>query len=328
MQTATTAGNTVNVMTLPRVRAFAQVHYNCSSVTGFELEDGGGSGTASAHWELRVGRNEIMTGFADRELVISNITLSLFRDTGWYSVNYSLAEPFYMGSGQGCNFPLGKCSTWTQRATFCSIETGPTTCTVDRRAKGYCDYEDNIGSTIPAAYRYFSSSTAGSANPSKDYCPTIESYSNGVCVDVDAFASGVNGEEVGYIDSRCFEVGSNIACLRHRCSGGYLEVLLGGTWTACNGTSVNWAGRGAVTCARELCAMGPVGSDLYTYTPPPPQNPRPQAATSPGGAQAPNAAFLYYFTNDAALFYGAIIGGCVFVLLVIIIIATCCCKKK
>eukprot|EP01122_Echinamoeba_exundans_P009994 TRINITY_DN361_c0_g1_i2.p1 TRINITY_DN361_c0_g1~~TRINITY_DN361_c0_g1_i2.p1 ORF type:complete len:661 (-),score=104.63 TRINITY_DN361_c0_g1_i2:80-2062(-) len=330
VETATTAGNTVNVITLPRVKLFAQAHYNCSSVTGFELEDGGGSGTAGAHWELRVGYNEIMTGFANTELIISNLTLSLFRDMGWYQVNYTLAEPFILGYKQGCSFALDKCNTWTQRGTFCTQQytQGGERCTVDRRSKGYCDFSSNVPN-IPIQYQYFPGlPNSGSPVSSKDYCPTIESFSNGVCSDVDSFSSAAR-EDRGFVDSRCFEVSGNfapVACLRHRCSSGFLEVLLDGNWIACNGTSVTWPGENVqVSCAKELCTVGPVSLDTYVYTPPPPSVSR----LSPGAPNgAPSSSFLYYFTDDPFLFYGIIAAGIAAIILLIVIIAMCCRGKK
>jgi hypothetical protein len=331
VESATTAGNTVSVITLPRVKLFSQAHYNCSSVIGFELEDGGGGGTAGAHWELRTGYNEIMTGFANTELIISNLTLSLFRDMGWYQVNYTLAEPFTLGYQQGCSFALGKCNTWTQRGTFCSQEyvSGGERCTVDRRSKGYCDFQPDVPS-IPIQFQYFPGlPNAGSPVSSKDYCPTVESFSNGVCGDVAAFASAAR-EDRGFVDSRCFEVSGSfapVACLRHRCSSGFLEVLLDGNWIACNGTSVTWPGESVqVSCAKELCTLGPISLDTYVYTPPTPSVFRGLSPGAPNGA--PTEAFLYYYTNDPYLFYGVIAAGIAAILLFIIIIALCCRKKR
>ena len=42
----------------PRVARAAQRHFGCSSLRGAMLEDGGGSGTARTHWEMRLFRNE------------------------------------------------------------------------------------------------------------------------------------------------------------------------------------------------------------------------------------------------------------------------------
>ena len=35
---------------------------------------------------------------------ISNITLGLFADTGWYTVNYGVTGDLIMGKGRGCSF--------------------------------------------------------------------------------------------------------------------------------------------------------------------------------------------------------------------------------
>jgi hypothetical protein len=36
--------------------------------------------------------------------VLTNITLSVFEDSGWYKPNYSFAEDTLWGKNQGCNF--------------------------------------------------------------------------------------------------------------------------------------------------------------------------------------------------------------------------------
>jgi hypothetical protein len=41
--------------------------------------------------------NEIMTGSSMADGAFSEFTLSLFEDSGWYKVNYALAEPLYWG---------------------------------------------------------------------------------------------------------------------------------------------------------------------------------------------------------------------------------------
>lgn len=320
------AGNAVKVLTLPRVVAFGQQHYNCPSFSGFEVENGGGPGTEFSHWELRLARNEIMVGIADTELIISNLTLNLFRDSGWYNVNYTLAEPFIMGYRQGCSFPNSRCNTWTQTAAFCSQE-GQTRCTVDRRAKGVCDFQTDIGTAIPAQFQYFTNPRSGSASFVRDYCPIIEGYDNGYCTDSGAFPTLPGNESPGFPDSRCFDIAgasSNMACLRHRCINGNLEVLLSGNWVACTGTTVNWPGQSwTVRCATELCTYAGSGSDLYTYIPPPPSIP-----LAPGTSGAPTAPLAYYFTDDPFLFYGVIAAGVAALILLIVIIAMCCRRKK
>ena len=49
-----------------------------------ELENQGGDMSKGAHWERRLFYNELMTASISENPVISNTTLSLFEDSGWY----------------------------------------------------------------------------------------------------------------------------------------------------------------------------------------------------------------------------------------------------
>ena len=42
----------------------ARAHFDCPSLQGMQLEDGGVAGTAGSHWEMRWLRDEYMTGAA------------------------------------------------------------------------------------------------------------------------------------------------------------------------------------------------------------------------------------------------------------------------
>jgi leishmanolysin len=67
---------------------------------GLEIEDGGGSGTAGAHPEARVYGAEVMCGVFVGYVFISCVSLAILDDTGWYEVNYSIAEPYPWGDGR------------------------------------------------------------------------------------------------------------------------------------------------------------------------------------------------------------------------------------
>ena len=81
----------------------ARNHYNCQSLTGVELEDNGGSGSASSHFERMSLFNEMMTASSFKDSSYSNFTLALLYDTGWYDLDFSLAEHFYFGKNKGCS---------------------------------------------------------------------------------------------------------------------------------------------------------------------------------------------------------------------------------
>ena len=67
---------------------------------------------------------------AHLSLVASNI------DMGWYRVNYSQAEQWEWGRGQGCPFVQDRCEkTWTYPGYFCN-KSNAVGCTSNRHAKG------------------------------------------------------------------------------------------------------------------------------------------------------------------------------------------------
>ncbi|KAG6503327.1 hypothetical protein ZIOFF_035638 [Zingiber officinale] len=79
-------GCAVARIVLPRLVMHTRYHYGAFSenFTGLELEDGGGRGTVGSHWEKRLLMNEIMTGSVDTRSVVSEMTLALLEDSGWY----------------------------------------------------------------------------------------------------------------------------------------------------------------------------------------------------------------------------------------------------
>lgn len=79
---------------------------------GIELELLGGGGTEGSHIKGRAYYNEIMSGISLPPERISDITLALLEDTGWYEANYFMAEPLAWGDGKSfsdkemSDFPL------------------------------------------------------------------------------------------------------------------------------------------------------------------------------------------------------------------------------
>lgn len=79
-------------------------HFNCSDLEGVPLEFMGGTGTSGSHWSKRVMNTDYMIGDSYGENLISEITLALFEDSGWYKVDYSQANLFLWGKNKGCGF--------------------------------------------------------------------------------------------------------------------------------------------------------------------------------------------------------------------------------
>ena len=72
-----------------KVLEVARKYFNCPNLEGVELEEIGGGGTTGSHWEARILLGEYMNGaIYPEEQVISEFTLALLEDSGYYKANY------------------------------------------------------------------------------------------------------------------------------------------------------------------------------------------------------------------------------------------------
>ncbi|WOK99198.1 leishmanolysin-like peptidase [Canna indica] len=262
-------GRMVTRVVLPRVIMHARYHYGAYSenFTGLELEDGGGQGTSGSHWEKRLLMNEIMTGSVDTKSVISNMTLALLEDSGWYQVNYSIADHLDWGQNQGTEFVASPCNHW-KGAYHCNT-THMSGCTYNREAEGYCPIVTYNGD-LPNWAQYFPQSNKGGQSSLADYCTYFVAYSDGSCTDTNgARAPDRMLGEVRGINSRCmasslvrtgFVRGSTQGngCYQHRCIDNTLEVAVDGIWKVCPqvGGPIQFPGfHGELMCPayHELC---------------------------------------------------------------------------
>ncbi|GJQ82822.1 hypothetical protein Trydic_g13524 [Trypoxylus dichotomus] len=186
----------IRLIVTPRVVEEVRKHFNCSLLEGAELEDQGDEGTVLTHWEKRVFENEAMTGTHTQNPVISNVTLALMEDTGWYRPNYNMAEAMTWGKNLGCDFVMKSCKEWmsTKKAEglsihpFCDkVKRDPlqTECSEDRSSVALCNLirHDHI---LPELYQNFDSLNYiergtevfyGSSVSLADYCPYIQEFS-------------------------------------------------------------------------------------------------------------------------------------------------------
>ena len=83
------SGKPVTLLNLPTVKAKLAEHLGqgCapSAFAGVELEESGGSGSASSHWESRFAVDEIMAPSASEGsgAYLTALTLALLKDSGW-----------------------------------------------------------------------------------------------------------------------------------------------------------------------------------------------------------------------------------------------------
>jgi leishmanolysin len=196
-------GKAVTRIVTPKVVEFVKSHYNCPDWpgAGAEIEDGGPSGTKLSHWEKRVVMNEIMNPQSEPVMYKSGLTLALFEDSGWYSVDYSAADKLPWGANQGCDFVRRKCVDGWSPFYFCRTANGEG-CTADMRFKGACALMDGI-TTAPSQYQYFPGQTLEGRDILADYCPYYDAQSTRDCADSETLGYFFYGERPGS-GARCF----------------------------------------------------------------------------------------------------------------------------
>ncbi|PIK55378.1 putative leishmanolysin-like peptidase [Apostichopus japonicus] len=182
--------HSVQVMVTPKVKEEARRHFNCDSLEGIELENDGGGGTMFSHFEKRLLENEAMTGTHTHDRQFSRFTLAVLEDTGWYHVNYDLADQLVWGRDLGCDFVKKSCKSWMDirksrgqsLSPFCNIAQSDFfnfTCDSERTSLAICNlkkYEEDL----PLEYQYFDSlpntpgdelGKYGGTSYLADYCP-------------------------------------------------------------------------------------------------------------------------------------------------------------
>lgn len=155
----TKLGNTFTILHTPKLHEVLSERWgieyfdnNESLPVGVEIEDTGGSGTRNNHWKLRMFYNELMVGASYGTMRITNISLSAFEDTGWYDVDYSIAETLDWGDYRSTmcmeqsdlqDFAVGvPAKTWPDNYVIKDRNQIPESgliedCTYDHRSIGY-----------------------------------------------------------------------------------------------------------------------------------------------------------------------------------------------
>ena len=198
----------------PKVVEMARKYYNCPSLDGVELENYGDEGTAGSHWEARILLGDYMNGISYTEEVISEITLALLEDLGFYKANYYTGGLMRYGKNKGCEFVYDKCvdqKTYEINPKFeneflvnmlSSNAMGPS-CSSGRLTRMYSvwrEYDD-----IPEEYQYNENNDYGGWGAA-DYCPVpvydfkeeVEINYSGICSRKEG---GVYGSKIAYFNS-------------------------------------------------------------------------------------------------------------------------------
>jgi hypothetical protein len=166
-----------------RVLEVGKKYFNCSTCNAIELDNLGGNGTMISHWKSKILLGDYMNGnIYTEEQVISEFTLALLEDSGYYKANYYTGGLMQYGRNKGCSFLYSKClgingTNPSFENEFFDILTSDNymdpSCSSGRQSRTYhilWNYK-----FIPLQYRYFYNSNIG-GYPAAEYCPVSESW--------------------------------------------------------------------------------------------------------------------------------------------------------
>ena len=128
----TIAGYERKILDLEPLTTRLRNYYGCDSVPGIIMENSGG-----AHLERRYFQYEVMSTGGIHGSKVSEFSLAFLEGSGWYIPDYSYAEPYYFGKGQGCNFIYDTCEEATVFEDEYCTGTG-LGCTQVGESGGYC----------------------------------------------------------------------------------------------------------------------------------------------------------------------------------------------
>ena len=133
-----TLGNgTSLVLDVPPLTQRLRTFFGCPTLEGAYMENSGSAQTAGDHFERRHFMFEAMTSGLIYQQSFSQFTLALLEGSGWYVANYSMADPYFFGQGQGCDFLFNDCTaTNFTYSDFCKGSSKA--CTVPGRGAGFC----------------------------------------------------------------------------------------------------------------------------------------------------------------------------------------------
>jgi hypothetical protein len=162
---------------------FAEKYFG-ETITEIEFNEKSNSEDLSeSHWEGRLLLGDIMTlDLYYPEVVISEFTLKLLEQLGWYEINYYTGGLMKFGKGQKKAFIDNDCIDIINDKVlfpkeFCSESFG--TCSFGRQSRAYC----GNGETIPVSdiYEYTRNSyTKGYGLEMVEYCPVSISIPAGI----------------------------------------------------------------------------------------------------------------------------------------------------
>ena len=282
IKSGTLDGTTSTVLSTSALTAALRTFFGCSTLTGAYMENSGSAATAGSHFERRQFVFEYMSSGLVYQQRISEFTFALLEDSGWYVPDYTYAEPYHFGQGQGCGFLFNTCSSSSfTYDEFCKTSTrgcsfqgrGGGVCQSDLRSDG-CKYyspdvNDDCDNTAAASYaRLPSLQTFGRGAESQCFngnlASTISSATQtSFCFKYSCQGSGAStvvNVQVGTKTVTCKEEGSLSI------SGYYGSITCPDPLTFCTTTGKaycprNCMGRGYCSSGKCVCYKGYKGVD-------------------------------------------------------------------
>jgi len=200
-------GSTRTVIDVAPLTERLKKHYGCSTLQGAVLENEGGSGTSSSHFERKFFVYEQMSSGSILGRRVTEFSMALLEGSGWYLPDYNYAEPYFYGKGQGCSFLSTTCSSSSsQFDEFC---TGTVRgCAPHGRGGGKCSSD-----SIMDGCKFI--------RPDEDYdCESADGEDNARLPELQVFGRGAGSKcFTGDLNTRKSTNGRTSFCFKYTCSG-------------------------------------------------------------------------------------------------------------
>jgi len=248
IKSAKVGGVTHTVIDVPALTEKLRAFHGCNNIPGAIMESGDDS-----HWDKKLYLYETMQSGAIDGKRVSEFGLGLLEASGWYEVDYSYAEPYFYGQGQGCDF-INSASCSNSRAVFDEFCTGNSRgCNFMGNSGGSC----SSGSNMDNCNYYIPNSGNNCENP--------DNLDNARLSSVEAFGRSAGSKcFTGTLNTRSSSSVSAF-CFKYNCvidgSDTHLEVILGNTKAVCREQgSVTVDGYyGSIDCPDPLTFCSTVG---------------------------------------------------------------------
>lgn len=140
IKNGTLDGKSCIVLDVPPLTSKLRTFFGCPTLDGAYMENDGSDASIGGHFEGRQFVFEVMTSLVIYEQKYSQSSLVLLEGSGWYVPDYSYADPYFFGQGQGCDFLNGTCQNQgTVYEEFCAGSSRG--CSFPGRGGGSCVYD-------------------------------------------------------------------------------------------------------------------------------------------------------------------------------------------